>query len=267
MFGEVSGTLRGVADERPPIVLLHGLTFDRRQWAPLLRELDAADPGRRVLALDLPGHGESPGRSGYRLAPVTEVLHRAVTAAGLHEPVLVGHSVGGVIATAYAARFPAYAVVNLDQPLLTGGFGDLVRRAAPVLRGPGWRTVWDGLVAGMHLELLPPAARALAEDGSTPRPELLLGYWDELLTSTDDELTEQRVRDLDAIRERRVGYHFVASAEPPSGYRAWLRTMLPDLELTVLPGGHLPHLGYPAELAKILAGQTSHRPGPPGPAW
>jgi hypothetical protein len=30
-FGELAGTLTGEAGERPPLVLLHGLTFDRRQ--------------------------------------------------------------------------------------------------------------------------------------------------------------------------------------------------------------------------------------------
>jgi pimeloyl-ACP methyl ester carboxylesterase len=45
---------------RPPLVLLHGLTFDRSLWRPSLAELRRIDPGRRVLALDLPGHGASP---------------------------------------------------------------------------------------------------------------------------------------------------------------------------------------------------------------
>ena len=44
---------------RPPLVLLHGLTFDRLR-RPSPAELRRIDPGRRVLALDLPGHGTSP---------------------------------------------------------------------------------------------------------------------------------------------------------------------------------------------------------------
>jgi pimeloyl-ACP methyl ester carboxylesterase len=55
----------GDADARPPLVLLHGLTFDRTMWQPTLTELARIDPGRRALVLDLPGHGQSSGWESY----------------------------------------------------------------------------------------------------------------------------------------------------------------------------------------------------------
>jgi pimeloyl-ACP methyl ester carboxylesterase len=60
------------SDGRPPIVLLHGLTFDRTMWRPALAKLETLDPGRRVLALDLPGHGGSVRLPTYRLEDVAE---------------------------------------------------------------------------------------------------------------------------------------------------------------------------------------------------
>ena len=67
LFGSLAGDLTGEPGRRPPLVLLHGLTFDRTSWHPVLAELAALDPGRRVLALDLPGHGESrPALAGVR---------------------------------------------------------------------------------------------------------------------------------------------------------------------------------------------------------
>ena len=94
----------GQSDDRPPLVLLHGLTFDRSLWRPALAELCRIDPGRRVLALDLPGHGESPGWPSYDVESVAQGVHRAVEEAGLQSPVVVGHSIAAVIATVYAAR-------------------------------------------------------------------------------------------------------------------------------------------------------------------
>ncbi len=41
----------------PAFVLLHGLTFDRRMWYPVL---DALPEGQRAIAFDLPAHGGSP---------------------------------------------------------------------------------------------------------------------------------------------------------------------------------------------------------------
>jgi pimeloyl-ACP methyl ester carboxylesterase len=122
-LGELDADLVGADDGMPPLVLLHGLTFDRGMWAPLLNVLE----GRRAVALDLPGHGESPVRDSYDLREVADVLHEAVTAAGMHTPVLVGHSIGGVLATVYAASHPARAVVNIDQPLLAGPFAETLR--------------------------------------------------------------------------------------------------------------------------------------------
>lgn len=237
-----------------PLVLLHGLTFDRRHWEPLRRELAVVQPDREVLALDLPGHGDAPSRASYHLSEVAEVVHGQITAAGLAEPpTLVGHSVGGVIATVYAARYPTRAVVNLDQILLPGPFGAFVRAAEPELRGPDWRAVWRRITAGMGIEALGGEARHLAETATDPRPELLLGYWDEILRGSDERIAADRRADLRAIGERGVGYRWVTAAEPPAAYAEWLMAALPATVITVLPGGHLPHLEHPAELARLLS--------------
>jgi pimeloyl-ACP methyl ester carboxylesterase len=248
IFDELAGTLGGTAQEQPPIVLLHGLTFDRRQWAPLLAEL----PGRRFLALDLPGHGQSPSQPAYGLAAVTELVHGAVDAAGLESPIMVGHSVGALIATGYAARFPATAVVNLDQQLLPGAFGAIVRGAESTLRGPGWRGVWDRLVDGMGVDALPTAAWSLVDRTARPRADLLLGYWEEILRCTDAEIEEQRRKDLTVLAGRQTGYRWVTSVRPPLPYEQWLRGVLPEVTITVLDGGHFPHLAHPKEVANLL---------------
>ena len=240
-----------------PLVLLHGLTFDRRHWEPLRRELAALAPGRAVLALDLPGHGDAPPRASYELDEVAEVLHGQITAAALGgPPTIVGHSVGGVIATVYAARYPARAVVNLDQPLLLGRFGALVRAAEPELRGPGWRAVWDRMTAGMGIGALRGEARDIAENATDPRPDLLLGYWSGILHSTDEQIAADREADLRAIGERGVSYRWITASEPPAPYVDWLTTTLPTADVTVLPGGHLLHLEHPAELARLLSEQN-----------
>ena len=48
MFNNLAGDLTGEPDRRPPLVLLHGLTFDRTSWHPVLAELTALDPGSRA---------------------------------------------------------------------------------------------------------------------------------------------------------------------------------------------------------------------------
>ncbi|MEU7656748.1 alpha/beta hydrolase [Micromonospora taraxaci] len=239
-------------DDRPPLVLLHGLTYDKRQWGPVRRELAAIDPDRQVLTLDLPGHGDSPRRASYRMVEVAEVVHAQVTEAGLATPIVVGHSVGAVVATTYAARYPVRGVVNLDQILLPGPFGVAVRQAEPTLRGPEWRRVWDTQLAGMGIESLPAEAREIVATATDPRPDLLLGYWGEILHGSDEGIAAERSRDLLSIGERMIPYRWVTSSEPPARYLAWLTEALPEVDVTVLPGSHFPHLAEPATIARLL---------------
>ncbi|MFF3753746.1 alpha/beta fold hydrolase [Streptomyces sp. NPDC002018] len=242
------------ADDRPPLLLLHGLSYDRRQWGPLLRELASTDPARRVLALDLPGHGGSPRHDSYALDEVAAAVHRAVSESGLTAPTVVGHSLGGVLATVYAARYPASGVVNIDQPLLAGGFADMLRRNEPVLRSPAYGRIWDSLLARMGVESLPRPVRDLARPPVPPAQDLLLGYWNELLVRPASELREHRAHDLARIASQGIPYHYVTGEEADPGYLAWLRETSPGVAVTVLPGsGHFPHLVHLAELARILA--------------
>lgn len=243
----------GEPDGRPPLVLLHGLSYDRHRWGPLLRELAVLDPARLVLAVDLPGHGQSPPLDRHGLDDVAAVVHRAVTEAGLTRPVVVGHSLGAAIATAYAAAYPVRGIVNIDQPLRVGGFAGMLQRDADVLRGPGYGTIWDGLLGRMGIDGLPSEARALARPDAVPARELLLAYWDELLTTPPATLDERNAARLERIASQGTPYHYVAGAEPDPEYRRWLARALPGVAVTVLPGsGHFPHLAHPAEVARLL---------------
>jgi pimeloyl-ACP methyl ester carboxylesterase len=250
----LSTEVHGAPDVRHPVVLLHGLSYDRRQWGPLLSELVVVDPGRLVLALDLPGHGGSVRRPSYHANEVARSVHQAVAEAGFGTPVMVGHGIGGLLATVYAATYPAAAVVNIDQPLLLGLLRDVLLRAEPTLRGPLFAEVWQMLLRTQGTDLLPPAARDLVSTATTPRQDLLLGYWDELLTSPAITLSQQRMHDVNALRDRGVVYHHVSGTPVALAYRNWLKFALPGVTFTVLPdSGHFPHLTHPAEMATIIA--------------
>jgi pimeloyl-ACP methyl ester carboxylesterase len=252
--GGLAYEVHGSDDGRPPLVLLHGLTFDRRHWQPVLRELAVVAPQRRVLTLDLPGHGGSPRWDRYDLDAVVAAAHATVVEAGLDAPVVVGHSIGGLLATIYGATYPAQGVVNIDQPVLPGPFGAMVRQVEPVLRSPSYLEVWQRLLDGMHVELLPADAQKIVRTATTPRADLLLGYWADILADQDDAVVARRTRDLAELHGRGVDYHYVTGAEPPPPYRRWLESGLPELEITVLPhSGHFPHLAHPAQVAAVLA--------------
>ncbi|MFD5574436.1 alpha/beta fold hydrolase [Streptomyces cadmiisoli] len=261
MPGTPQSFLAGLAAEvqdgpvgRSEFVFLHGLTFDRRHWHPVLDELRAGGEEHRTLALDLPGHGGSPRWPAHQLRDVTEAVHRAAVEAGFGRPVVVGHSIGGVLATLYAATHPAAGVVNIDQPLLAGPFAEMLRRNEQVLRSEDCLRVWDELISTMGVEQLAPAARELVASADTPRQDLLLGYWSELMTASPSDLTTRREEDLRAISAAGLPYLHVSGRQVPPGYRAWLKKALPEAGIAVVPShSHFPHLTHPAELAALIS--------------
>ena len=188
-YAGLAGDAYGAADDpRPPLVLLHGLTFDRRIWAPAIAALKALDPSRRIVAFDLPGHGESEALDAYRLPIVAERLHAAVEASGSSRPVFVGHSISGVIATIYAASYPVSGVVNVDQTLAVRPFAELVRSLAPQLKGSEFQQVWTRFRESWHAEKLPPAGERLVDETSNPRQNVVLGYWEDLFEQSPEAL-------------------------------------------------------------------------------
>jgi len=248
----------GESDARPPLVLLHGLTFDRSLWRPSLTELRGIDPGRRVLALDLPGHGASQRWPSYDVESVAGGVHRAVEEAQLQPPVVVGHSIGGVIATAYAAHYPTRGVINVDQPLQVAPFAGLVQSLADKLRGPAFPAVWQMFAASMHIERLPAAGQELVRSSSQPRQDLVLGYWREVLDRPARELADLVEVTLAAVRAAGVPYLLVAGDDLESGYRNWLTEMLPHVTVMEWPGsGHFPHIAHPGRFAACLAAAGS----------
>jgi pimeloyl-ACP methyl ester carboxylesterase len=85
-----------------PLVLLHGVATSRGIWRRVIGPLART---RRVIAVDVPGFGESePVGPGFELADVADGLIEGLV---LERPFdLLGHSLGGAVAVATAARHP-----------------------------------------------------------------------------------------------------------------------------------------------------------------
>jgi pimeloyl-ACP methyl ester carboxylesterase len=86
------------AIEHPALVLIHGAGGDRYHWSPGLRRL----PGERVLAIDLPGHGESGGTGERSIEGYRTQVESWMERIGLEQVVVAGHSMGGAISLSLA---------------------------------------------------------------------------------------------------------------------------------------------------------------------
>jgi pimeloyl-ACP methyl ester carboxylesterase len=261
---------RAQGDERAPgapFVFLHGLTFDSRMWGPVL---DALPSDRRAIAFDLPGHGGSAAVPHHGLAGVVESVHQAVVDAGLEAPIVIGHAIGGQLATMYAAKHSAAAVVSVDAPVCLEQFAELLRLLRPQLAGDGFGEAWAIYQHSWHMELLPDADRTLLRAGDRPGDDalrqLVLSYQSEVLERPLEEVVRTRDEWLSQLRAAGTPYLTLHACPVDRADGAWLRERLPQAEILVWPvGHHFPHLAHPARFGALLAGLAAGQASAPAP--
>jgi pimeloyl-ACP methyl ester carboxylesterase len=114
----------------PPVLLIHGYTDNSRSWSLLAPHL----AGRRLIAVDLRGHGMSGAPACcYGIDTLADDMHRFLDALGITQADVVGHSLGSMTALALAVFHPERVnrLVLVSTALRPGG-------------GPGsW--LWDNI--------------------------------------------------------------------------------------------------------------------------
>lgn len=116
-IGGIPVYFRDTGTEGPPLVLLHGLSGSTRWWD---RNIAALSAYFRVYALDLPGFGENRRWCQFQLADAPARFLAWMDALELRQASVIGHSMGGVIATEVALRDPRRIarLVLADSPLV-----------------------------------------------------------------------------------------------------------------------------------------------------
>jgi len=229
-----------------PIVFVHGITEDRHSWhsvVPLLED------SFRCIRLDLRGHGQSSDADDYSALAMTDDVAAVVAEAGITEPpLLVGHSLGGFVVTAYAANAPVRGIVNVDQSLHVEGFAAALQSVAHQLRGPQFAETFNALVEPLMTDAMPEDDFAWATAMHRfARKDVVGGTWGALLDSPPAETQALIEAFLPAVRARYLAIH---GSDPGEPYRAWLNTVLPNATLEVWAGdAHYPHLVEPERFA------------------
>lgn len=171
----------------PAIVLLHGFAGSLHWWDAITPALAAR---YRVIRFDLLGDGGSAKPAGgYSMEHEAQLIDEALAKRGVRRALIVGHSMGGAVATALATRDRALAagIVLIDSGA-TAGAGQLpfLGRLGfiPVI-GPATRTLaTDGMVAhGLAAAFAP---------GYPVRHQFVEDYWRMTYTSYDDTHSDNK---------------------------------------------------------------------------
>lgn len=240
-----------------PVLLLHGIASSIYTWSEVLPEL-ALD--HDVVALDFPGHGGSEVRPALSPAELVRVVDSFAVGLGLRRFDLVGHSLGGAIASVTAARDPARVrrLVLIDA----AGFNLALADRPAMLR----------LVAAVPprvFEVLPlkrPAValslRQVFHDGSRLTPERV----DEYVAPALRPGASAALRSLLSSRDEMGVPGLIARIRTPTlilwgRHDRWIDVSQADLFLSAVPGsrkvvfedcGHMPHEERPADVSRLL---------------
>jgi pimeloyl-ACP methyl ester carboxylesterase len=120
---EILTRTAGAASERPPLLFVHGSSHAAWCWEEHFLDFFARR-GFDAHALSLRGHGRSEGRKLLRWTSVSDYVNdvRSVAVSLPRDPVLIGHSLGGLVVQRYLERFSAAGAVLLASSPVGGMF-------------------------------------------------------------------------------------------------------------------------------------------------
>lgn len=231
----------------PAVVLVHGMTFSKATWDPIV---DRLSDRFRCLSVDLPGHGESTG-SGADPHEVVERIYATVVENEVVKPVVVGHSAGALHATGYGFAHDSAGVVNVDQPLRVGPFAGFVQTLAPALQGPDFDATFAPFAASIGVDRLPQPERDRVLTTQRIDQQLVLDHWSKPLTESPVDLQGEIDAMLDGIT---VPYLWLAGGPVETADRDHLLSHVAQAQIETWSDlGHMAHLAEPDRFATRLS--------------
>jgi pimeloyl-ACP methyl ester carboxylesterase len=249
-----------------PLVLIHGIGHRWQAWEPVLDELSRH---HEVIAIDLPGFGDSPvPHDGMPpdMPSTVEQMAAYLAAQGLQRPHVAGNSLGGAIALELAAA----GVVASATAFSPAGFYTEAerRRALRILNTMRANTFL--LAPLMRVGLRVPSIKAISLSAIVADPARIDGR-----RAYEDALAMRRGRGFRPVARSSLRYRFEGAPEVPVSvgwgakdriFRAHqlerVRERIPHAHVEILHGcGHVPMSDAP-DLVTSLILRTTRCPSP-----
>lgn len=228
----------------PPFVFVHGFACDRRAWAPQVADLSR---DHRCINIDLRGRGESAAVPPFDVIAAADDVAALIRELGVGPAVVVGHSLGGVVALVLDERHPELVLGTVigDSPVSPA----VAERRGPALperiREAGTMEPAARMVERFFTGQTPPEVRAYRDVLMSCPPEVAAGMVDGF------EAVAARFKELVQLADRKP---FMAIwSEAPLGDPAWLRDVTMFVRQEPIAGaGHFFQLEQPAITNALL---------------
>jgi 3-oxoadipate enol-lactonase len=242
-----------------PIVFLHGIGGGARSFAPQMASFAAA--GYQPVALDLLGYGAREPAGAMSFDALAEDVEAAIGEAALERPVLIGHSMGGMVVQTLLRRQPdnyRAAVLSCTSPAFGNPAGDFQKkfvadRLAPLDAGKTMADVAPAAADNIMAPNADPAGRALFIAQYAAVPEATYRAAVKCLVTFDERANLPRIKApvlcLAAEHDRSAPWPVM---EKMAG-------KIPGAYYFCLPGlGHMPNLEAPAAFDAAIFSFLDH---------
>lgn len=233
----------GEGSQRPPVLLIHGAGGNHLYWPSEIRRL----AGSKVYAIDLPGHGKSPGYGQQSIAAYAASVAGWMESTYLPRAVVIGHSMGSAVALSLALDYPAKV-----SGLGLVGSGARLRVAGELIEGASNATTFHTTIQTvMDWSFGPQTPQSLIELAgkrmAETRPAVLYG---DFLACDAFDISER----LPAIHQPALIICGAEDRMTPLRAAQFLAGNLPNARLEVIPeAGHMVMLEQPQAVAAILS--------------
>ena len=238
----------GAGGPAAPVVLLHPFPFDRRYWAATAAALA---PAYRVITLDARGFGEAAASGPFEIADLADDLAALLDALGVAAVTVVGLSMGGYTALAFAQRHPARLAALVLSDTRAAADSPETRRAREdaraLIESSGTSTYLDRSLPRLLAPDAPPALLARARALAETRGERIIAGLAALRDRPD------RTSELGAVRCPTLVLAGARDQVVPLDEMRGMSAAIPHARFVALDGiGHLASLEAPAPFVAAL---------------
>ena len=215
---------------RDALVLIHGWTCNLDNWRDQIPEFAKRN---RVIALDLPGHGQSDKpQIAYTMDLFANAIDAVMRDAKVDHAVLVGHSMGTPVARQFYRKYPqkTLAIVIVDGGLRLFGTKEMRDGFLAMFRSPGYKEA-GGQMFSQMMKTLPAADQERVKTSFDNTPQYVL-------VSAMEDMNNEALYSPDKIN---VPVFAIIAKSPfwPPDTEEFLHGLAPDLEVQWWDGvGH-----------------------------
>jgi pimeloyl-ACP methyl ester carboxylesterase len=226
------------------LVLIHGWGSNLTFWRDQIPEFAKRN---RVIALDLPGHGESDKpQIAYSMDLFANAIDAVLRDAKVDRAVVVGHSMGTPVARQFYRKYPqkTLGIIIVDGGLRPFGTKEMREQFMAMFRGPNYKEAGAQMFAQM-MATLPAADQERVKTSFLNTPQ-------HVLVSAMESMSQDSLYGPDKIN---VPVLAILAKSPfwPPDTEQFLGTLAPDLELHWFEGvGHFVMMEKPKEFNEMV---------------